>query len=66
LFEGTGCSQGKSEVVPAAEITLDQIGNDSTATISLTKVLIFSIRFIASGEIPEVEITLAAATVTIQ
>ncbi|MFI5455563.1 MAG: hypothetical protein ACHRXM_08935 [Isosphaerales bacterium] len=53
------------KVIPEAEITLDRIGNGSTETIDLTRVLISSIQFVGAGDIPELKITLVAGQETI-
>jgi len=52
------------KVIPAVEITLDRIGNGSTETIELKRVLISSIQFVGAADIPEVKITLVAGQET--
>jgi type VI protein secretion system component Hcp len=54
------------KIIPKVAITLNQVGNGSTETISLTSVLISSIRFIGNGNIPTVELSLVGQRETIQ
>ena len=51
--------------IPEVDITLNRIGNASTDTIRLSKVLISSIQDVGAGDVPEVEINLAALHETI-
>jgi type VI protein secretion system component Hcp len=53
------------KVIPEVEISLDQVGNGSIETISLTNALISSIQFVSAGDIREVAITLAAGRETV-
>jgi type VI protein secretion system component Hcp len=62
LFQGA--ESGK--VIPEADITLHEIGNSSTETISLTGVFISSIQFVGATEVPELEFSLISRQETIQ
>ncbi len=53
------------KLLPAVQFTLDQIGNGSIETISLTNALISSYQFTSAGDLPEVQINLASQTETI-
>ncbi len=54
------------KVIPEVEITLDRMGNGSTDTISLTSVLITSIQFVGTEDIPTVKVTLEGLQETIR
>ena len=54
------------KVIPEVDFTLDQVGNGSIETISLTGVFISSIQFVGTGDIPEVDITLVSRQATIK
>ena len=48
------------KVIPEVEIALDDIGNDSTYSLDLSRVLISSIQYMGTGESPEAAITLVS------
>jgi type VI protein secretion system component Hcp len=54
------------KIIQAVDITLDQIGNSHSETISLTNVVISSIQLVGGGDVPNVEITLVAQSETIR
>jgi hypothetical protein len=54
------------KVIPEADITLDRLGNGSNETIKLTGAVISTIRLVADGETPTVEVTLEARQETIR
>jgi hypothetical protein len=54
------------KVIPEVAITLNQVGNGSTATVVLSDVVISSIRVVGDGDIPTVEVDLVAREETIR